>query len=118
MEQFVEEELLALTRRPAPGRDVVPDAAGPPHDPADGRGGPGQDIYFKGAWVLHTLRYLIGDDAFFRALRRMAYPRKEMESYTDGRQQRPNQLPIRPQASARSGHGQVRADIRPAKEQT
>jgi len=46
------------------------------------------DIYGKGAVVLHTLRYLIGDDAFFRALRRMAYPRKEMESYTDGRQQR------------------------------
>ena len=46
------------------------------------------DIYGKGAVVLHTLRYLIGDDAFFRALRRMAYPRKEMEAYTDGRQQR------------------------------
>ncbi|MGD9629179.1 MAG: M1 family metallopeptidase [Pyrinomonadaceae bacterium] len=46
------------------------------------------DIYGKGAVVLHTLRYLIGDDAFFRALRRMAYPRKEMESFTDGRQQR------------------------------
>ena len=46
------------------------------------------DIYGKGAVVLHTLRYLIGDDAFFRALRRMAYPRKEMEKMTDGRQQR------------------------------
>jgi len=46
------------------------------------------DIYGKGAVVLHTLRYLIGDDAFFRSLRRMAYPRKEMERFTDGRQQR------------------------------
>jgi aminopeptidase N len=46
------------------------------------------DIYGKGAVVLHTLRYLIGDQAFFRALRRMAYPRKAMEQYTDGRQQR------------------------------
>lgn len=46
------------------------------------------DIYGKGAVVLHTLRYLIGDDAFFRSLRRMAYPTKEMESYTDGRQTR------------------------------
>ena len=46
------------------------------------------DIYGKGASVLHTLRYLIGDDAFFRALRRMAYPTKEMESWTDGRQTR------------------------------
>ena len=32
----------------------------------------GRDVYFKGAVVLHTLRYLIGDDAFFTALRRMA----------------------------------------------
>ncbi len=46
------------------------------------------DIYGKGAVVLHTLRYLIGDDAFFRALRRMAYPTKEMERMTDGRQTR------------------------------
>ncbi len=46
------------------------------------------DIYGKGAYVLHTLRYLIGDDAFFRSLRRMAYPTKEMEGWTDGRQTR------------------------------
>lgn len=46
------------------------------------------DIYGKGAYILHTLRYLIGDDAFFRALRRMAYPTKEMEKWTDGRQER------------------------------
>jgi aminopeptidase N len=46
------------------------------------------DIYGKGAYILHTLRYLIGDEAFFRALRRMAYPTKEMEKLTDGRQER------------------------------
>ena len=46
------------------------------------------DIYGKGAYFLHTLRYLIGDEAFFRALRRMAYPTKEMEKLTDGRQTR------------------------------
>lgn len=46
------------------------------------------DIYGKGAYILHTLRYLIGDEAFFRALRRMAYPTKEMETWTDGRQTR------------------------------
>ena len=46
------------------------------------------DIYGKGAYFLHTLRYLIGDEAFFAALRHMAYPTKEMESYTDGRQER------------------------------
>jgi aminopeptidase N len=46
------------------------------------------DIYGKGACVLHTLRYLIGDKAFFASLRRMAYPTKEMEKWTDGRQPR------------------------------
>jgi aminopeptidase N len=46
------------------------------------------DIYGKGAYILHTLRYLIGDEAFFRSLRRMAYPTKEMEKFTDGRQER------------------------------
>jgi aminopeptidase N len=30
------------------------------------------DIYFKGAWVLHTLRWLIGDDDFFTVLWRFA----------------------------------------------
>ncbi|HKX83723.1 MAG TPA: M1 family metallopeptidase, partial [Pyrinomonadaceae bacterium] len=46
------------------------------------------DIYGKGAYILHTLRYLIGDEAFFRSLRRMAYPTKAMEKLTDGRQER------------------------------
>jgi len=46
------------------------------------------DIYGKGALFLHTLRYLIGDKAFFNALHHMAYPTKEMETYTDGRQER------------------------------
>ena len=44
------------------------------------------DIYGKGALILHTLRYLIGDDAFFKSLRRMAYPDPKMESVKDGRQ--------------------------------
>lgn len=43
-------------------------------------------IYNKGAWVLHTLRALIGDDAFFKSLRRMAYPDPAMEKMTGGPQ--------------------------------
>jgi aminopeptidase N len=43
------------------------------------------DIYFKGAWILHTLRYLLGDEVFFTSLRRMAYPDPELERSTDGR---------------------------------
>ncbi len=56
--------------------------AGPDFIQSDG------DIYGKGAVVLHTLRYLIGDDAFFRSLRKMSYPTPAMERMTDGRQTR------------------------------
>lgn len=35
--------------------------------------GPGQDLYQKGALLLHTLRQLIGDDAFFSATRELVY---------------------------------------------
>ena len=44
----------------------------------------GGDIYVKGAWILHTLRHLLGDDAFFTTLRRMAYPDPTLEAVTDG----------------------------------
>lgn len=44
------------------------------------------DIYNKGAWIVHTLRYYVGDEAFFKILRRWAYPTEEMEKITDGRQ--------------------------------
>jgi aminopeptidase N len=37
------------------------------------RGGPGSDIYWKGSLVMHTLRGLLGDDAFFRVLRELVY---------------------------------------------
>ena len=42
-----------------------------------GQGGPGTDIYYKGAWVLHSLRNLIGDAAFFDATRRLVYGRPD-----------------------------------------
>lgn len=37
------------------------------------KGGAGTDIYYKGAWMLHTLRWLIGDEAFGRAMRLEVY---------------------------------------------
>lgn len=43
-------------------------------------------IYSKGAWILHTLRYLIGDEAFFEALRKMAYPDLNEGDIIDGTQ--------------------------------
>ena len=48
----------------------------------------GGDIYDKGALTLHALRYLIGDEAFLRSLRRMAYLTPESEKWADGRAQR------------------------------
>ncbi|MEM8713227.1 MAG: M1 family aminopeptidase, partial [Planctomycetota bacterium] len=45
---------------------------------------PGGDIYFKGSWVCHTLRWLLGDEAFFQVLRRWAYPDPALEKTTDG----------------------------------
>ena len=46
------------------------------------------DIYGKGAAILHTLRYLIGEKPFFKSLRRMAYPDPRMEKITNGKQVR------------------------------
>lgn len=45
----------------------------------------GGDIYDKGALILHALRYLIGDDAFLKSVRRMAYPTPESEKWADHR---------------------------------
>ncbi len=43
----------------------------------NGERGPGNDIYYKAANVLHTLRALIGDEAFFRATRLIVYGRDD-----------------------------------------
>jgi aminopeptidase N len=48
----------------------------------------GSDIYGKGAWFLHTLRWTVGDSAFFRSLRRMAYPDPALERVATGAQTR------------------------------
>jgi aminopeptidase N len=39
--------------------------------------GPRRDIYAKGSWVAHTLRQLIGDEAFFKAVRILVYGRAD-----------------------------------------
>lgn len=44
----------------------------------------GSDIYNKGSWIMHTMRWLMGDEKFFIVLRRMAYPKPELEKVTDG----------------------------------
>ncbi len=47
---------------------------------------PAGDIYNKGSWIVHSLRFLLGDETFFRVLRRFVYPDPAMEKVTDGRQ--------------------------------
>ena len=42
------------------------------------------DMYSKGSYVLHTLRYLVGDETFRKILRRWAYPDPKMEETKDG----------------------------------
>lgn len=42
------------------------------------------DIYYKGEWVLHTLRYLIGEDALMRTFRKMCYPSPLLRSDDSG----------------------------------
>ncbi len=41
--------------------------------------GSAANIYTKGAWVLHSLRYLLGDDRFWDALRVLVYDTTEPE---------------------------------------
>lgn len=45
------------------------------YEPA--KGGAGTDIYYKGSWALHTLRWLIGDAAFRDSVRRLIYGRAD-----------------------------------------
>lgn len=44
------------------------------HDVSNGAG---NDVYFKGSHMLHTLRGQIGDEAFFKAIRRLIYGRDD-----------------------------------------
>ena len=62
-------ELLGIYRRFVRNRQPVA-----PRAVLNSRQAYNNDIYFKGALVLHTLRYLVGDDAFFEIVRRWTAP--------------------------------------------
>ena len=53
-----------------------------------GEGKSSNDIYYKGSAVLHTLRWLVGDEVFFASLREMCYPTEARRAATDGSQVR------------------------------
>ncbi len=72
-------------------RNEVPVAPREPHTTDEmyfSTRGSNPDIYNKGAAVLHTLRYAMGDSLFRVALRRFAYPDTASERATDGSQAR------------------------------
>lgn len=69
-------------------RSIANRAAVAPREPMTAKQIYGHDIYYKGAWILHTLRFLIGEDAFLTLLRRWAYPDPAMEGIADGHQMR------------------------------
>ena len=46
------------------------------------------DIYGKGALVLNALRGYLGDEVFFKTLRKMTYPNENLEKITNGKQTR------------------------------
>jgi len=45
----------------------------------------GSEIYFKGSWIVHMLRYLVGKEAMLQSLRRFLYPTPESEQWGDAR---------------------------------
>ena len=49
-------------------------------------GGGGNDLYAKGSWILHTLRWELGEEKFFQALREFCYPTAAARQATDGSQ--------------------------------
>jgi aminopeptidase N len=68
---FKERQQIANKHPIVSGRHQTEEAV---NDPAKG---PGTDIYYKASWMLHTLRSLIGDGAFWRATRRLVYGRSD-----------------------------------------
>lgn len=56
---------------------LVPPPGAPKPDYGDEEAGWGGDIYYKGAWILHTLREQIGDAAFEKCLRLFVYGRDD-----------------------------------------
>jgi aminopeptidase N len=44
----------------------------------------GNEVYNKGSWVIHMLRYLVGKDQMLAVLRRFCYPTPEAERSLDG----------------------------------
>jgi aminopeptidase N len=76
--EFLYDATLWDYRKKIHGRvPLVPPAGAPPPSYLDESTGWGNDIYYKGAWVLHALRGQIGDEAFRKTLRLFVYGRDD-----------------------------------------
>lgn len=85
--QAAADSLMGLMRmRIVSNDELVPDAFQTTKQKyGSGRGG---DIYYKGAWTLHMLRYLLGEDAFTSFMRELLYPTQVAAKALDGSQTR------------------------------
>jgi aminopeptidase N len=81
---YMDEMRKARTMNRAP---VAPREVRDSHQIYFGPGG-SNDIYFKGSWVLHTLRWQLGEQRFFTCLQRFCYPTEAARKATDGSQVR------------------------------
>lgn len=57
-----------------------------PREPLNSDEAYGLDIYNKGAWTMHTLRWLIGKDELLKCLRTFLYPTEAARNAKDGSQ--------------------------------
>lgn len=76
-ERAMQSELETM-RRTVSNR--FPMVSGQPQDAAtvyNAETGPALDLYYKGALIAHTLRLMIGDEAFKRSLRELVYDRPD-----------------------------------------
>jgi aminopeptidase N len=64
-------DIMTMARSRIRTTNLVPVAS---RQALNSREGYGQDVYWRGSWVLHSLRYLIGNDRFFTLLRQWNDP--------------------------------------------
>ena len=72
-EQFMQASLLEQRRDLINRHPVVSGTDRAVAEVYEGENGPGLDLYNKGSLISHSLRMLVGDEAFFRAVTRLVY---------------------------------------------
>ncbi len=76
-DRYFQAELLSQRNNLANRFPVVSGVEKAEDEVYKGEVGPGNDIYYKGSLIAHSLRLLIGDEAFFRSVTRLVYGRPD-----------------------------------------